>query len=245
MKKCTRLFAVLGLCLTLAVSLVSCSDGNGYSLDKFWVSTATVTELGNDAFYFTLDNGTTLWVAASATNYKPKSKRVVINYTILSDQIADYDHSIRLNGYLADILIKDVIYISPDDTAKQDSIGNDPIKIISILEGGGYLNIKFKYNIGGGHPHLLNLVSSSPDLSVNDDLVKLELRHNQNNDSEYRPAEGYINFNIAPYRVSGRDRVNFEISVKDFSGETKVYAIEYIYSKAERNEPSAFKLNAD
>lgn len=228
MEKHVKLFLVFMLGLVFTFGVTSCSDDDGYSLGKFWVNWATVNEVEGNR-YFILDDSTTLFVAASSTGYQPKNKRVIINYTILSDKYGNYDHAIKLNGYYADVLTKNVLYIDPADQVKQDSIGNDPIKLYSVWEGGGYLNFHFGYNTGNQDAHMINLISSNPDLSVADDIVNLDFRHNRKNDPENYWVEGYASFDLAPYRKSGRESVKFNIKVQVSNTETKTYEVEYKY----------------
>ena len=182
-------FKYLALIFVFTLGLVSCDDNDGYSLDKQWLSMATVNDLGGDAgsYYLTLDDGTKLHIAAPLNPYKPKTKRVWANYTLLGELDGDYDYAVKLNG-IQSILTKDPIYIDPDDQEKQDSIGSDPVKVISMKEGGGYLNVKFGYNAGGDKSHFISLVSAEPDLGTGQDVIKLEFRHNQNGDPERYPA---------------------------------------------------------
>ncbi|MDU1890022.1 MAG: NigD-like protein [Dysgonomonas sp.] len=236
MKRYLKLSSVIVLCSIFILSFTSCSDDDDYSLDKYWESIVTVNKIGDNTYDFTLDNGEKLWVAAPAgLSLKPDYKRAIINYTILSDETGEYAHWIRLNAFY-DVLTKKPIYIAEDDEAKQDSIGNDPVKIHSIWEGGGYLNIHFGYNAGGRNAHMLNLISADPELSAGDEVVKLEFRHNQKNDPQDYSRRGYVSFDLEPYRIEGRDKVIFEISVKEFSGETKVYTIEYKYELEDQQE---------
>jgi hypothetical protein len=228
MKNYMKLFLISVLSLTLATGFTSCLNDDGYSLGNQWVDIVSVQKTDDDTYFFTKDDGKTLWVAAPADiNWKPESGRAIINYTILSDAKDGYDHYIRLNQY-SDILTKKIVYIAPDDRVKQDSIGYDPIKVYSIWEGGGYLNFNFGYDTGEKNAHMVNLVSAKPDLSVSDDVVKLEFRHNVNGDTPpMYSVKGYVCFDLKPYKIAGRDTVTFEISWKDFGGETKTLRVEY------------------
>lgn len=234
MKKYTRLFSISILCgILITMGFTSCLDDDDYSLDKYWVSMATVNKVSEGVYDFTLDDGSRLWIAAPVgLNLKPKYDRAIIDYTILSDKQGDYDHYIRLNSFYS-ILTKKPVYIPEDNEEKQDSIGFDPIKIHSIWTGGGYLNISFEYKAGGSNSHMLNLVSSAPDLSVGDDFVKLEFRHNNNGSPANYPVDGYVCFDLSPYMTEGRDKVIFEVSAKNYDGETKIYKVEYNYDDSE------------
>lgn len=234
MKKCIKLFSALILCSFLLFGFTSCLDDDDYTLDKYWRAIATLNKVGDNTYDFTLDDGTKLWVAAPVgLNLNPQYKRALINYTLLTGKQNEYDHFIRLNG-LRSILTKNPIYIPQDNVAKQDSIGNDQVKVTSIWASGGYLNISFEYMASGEQAHMLNLVSDKEDLSVNDDVAKLEFRHNRNDDPANYPAVGYVCFDLAAYLIDGRESVTFEISTKSYSEEIKTYKVEYKYG-----EPSA------
>lgn len=234
MKEHGTKFSIFILFTVLSLGFTSCDD-DGYSLDKYWRSTATVNKIEDNIYDFTLDNGKKLWVAAPVgINLNPKYERAIIDYTILSDAQNGYDHYIKLNRFY-DVLTKEPVYIDPNDQRKQDSIGHDPIKVHSIWEGGGHLNIYFGFNTGGVNGHLINLVSAESDLSVNNEIVKLEFRHNQKDDPEHYPSNGYISFDLLPYKVEGRDKVTFELTWKDYNGETKIYQIEYKYDKPDQS----------
>lgn len=224
-----KVLKYLPIVFALTLGLISCNDDEGYSLDKFWISMATVNDLDEEGngYYLTLDDGTNLHIAAPLNPYKPKTKRIFANYTILGELTGDYQYAIRLNG-VQSILTKDIIFVEPEDELAQDSIANDPIKVISMKEGGGYLNIKFAYNAGGVYAHMVNLVSDQEDLGVGSDVVKLQFRHNQKNDPERYPAEGWVCFDLAPYKEGATgNEVTFEISSVDFGGSTVTKTIKY------------------
>lgn len=224
-----KVLKYLTFVLTITLGLASCSDDEGYSLDKYWVSIATVNDLGGEGngYYLTLDDGTNLQIAAPLNPYKPKTKRVFADYTILGELTGDYQYAIRLNK-VQSILTKDVIFADPANEQVQDSIANDPIKVISMKEGGGFLNIKFAYNGGGVYAHMVNLVSEQEDLGVNSDVVKLQFRHNQKNDPERYPIEGWVCFDLAPYKEAATgNEVTLEISSVDLEGSTITKTIKY------------------
>lgn len=234
-------FLMMSMSALLVLGFTSCGDDEGYSLDKYWRSIATINKIGDNTYDFTLDSGEKLWVAAPVgLNIDPRNKRAIINYTILSDAQNGYDHYIKLNG-LSEVLTKDIIYIAPDDKIKQDSIGHSPVKVFSVWEGGGYLNISFGFNVGGVESHMINLVSAEPDFLKDEDVVKLEFRHNQKNDTEHYPSKSYVSFDLSPYKVEGREGVTIELIWKDFNGETKTYKIEYKYNKPSGAEAKTYE----
>lgn len=223
-----KIFTLLIVCSLIVLGTSSCSNNDGYSLDKYWVSWASID--ANNENVLILDNGTTLFITASTTNYRPKNPRVIANYTVLSDNYNGYDHAIRLNGYEADVLTKEVKYVAPDNTEEQNNLGKDPIQIRKIWMGGGYLNINFRYLTGEREQHLINLVSAS-SLTTEADPILLEFRHNSNGDPAKYYREGVVSFDIAKLQQSGKDFVNLRVSSKEFDGATKSYDIKYEYLK--------------
>ncbi|MGL5561604.1 MAG: hypothetical protein ACRDCN_03135, partial [Tannerellaceae bacterium] len=85
----------------------ACNDDDGYSLDKFVIDIATVNPLPQGNYDLTLDDGQRLWVAATGIpGYRPiHTTRAMVNFTLLSDTIGDYDHYVKVN-YLEPILTK-------------------------------------------------------------------------------------------------------------------------------------------
>ena len=163
--------------------VTSCSDDDGYSLDKFWVSIATVDNQAGDPYFFLkLDNGKLMWTAATnLPYYRPADgQRIVADYTILSDKPegSGYDHDVKLNNVLHKILTKDVASITAENS---DSLGYDPIQINDIWVGGDHLNVEFVF-AGLSKVHYINLGQDEAD-SYNDGKVHLKFRHNANSDS--------------------------------------------------------------
>ncbi|GAB6011606.1 NigD-like protein [Viscerimonas tarda] len=214
--------------------LSSCSDDESYSLGNQWESLATVHPIDGHAYYLTLDDGTKLGVAAAAVNYTPReNQRVYVNYTLLSDATDSYDHYIKVNG-ISEILTKGVINLT---TVNQDSIGNDPIKIHSLWIGDDYLNIYFEYNSGDQKVHYVNLVNNTIPDPIYDGKIRLEFRHNANEDPAWFARDGFVAFDLRPYRYMNepamgkpRDSVDFIIGVQDFKDEYKYYGITYKFN---------------
>lgn len=230
--KITKKALVILLGLFTIFTFNSCSDDDGYSLDKFIVNLATVNpiDIEQGTYSLTLDDGTTLWPAASNMVYRPKAdQRVFLNYTLLSGQTEFYDHYIKVN-YIQDILTKKVVDLTPSN---EKEIGNDPIKILRLWEGDNYLNIHFGYNVGGGQvKHAINLVKNKLNAqSQAGDKIVLEFRHNANGDPEKYGENSYVAFDLKPFQTEGKTSVDFIIKVKDYDGEAKEYAVTYNYGK--------------
>ncbi len=211
----------------------SCTDDDDYSLGKFVISLATVNPIDSQTgtYYLTMDDGTTLWPAASDVFYKPKAdQRVWINFTLLSDSLSGYDHYIKIN-YLQDILTKNIVELTDEN---EEEIGNDPIKILDYWIGDNYLNIHFGYNTGGEKVHTINLVQNTLQSAEEAEAVVLEFRHNKNDDPERYGVKGYAAFDLRPFQAADKGAIDFIIKVKDFDNKEKEYKITYKYDQTEK-----------
>lgn len=208
----------------------SCNNDDGYSLGNYKLDIATVNAIdsASGTFFLKLDNGNTLLPVAFDSYYKPLfNKRVIVNYTLLSDQTGGYDHAIKINA-IQDILTKEVIDLTAEN---EKEIGDDPIKILSIWEGDHFLNIYFGYNTGGEKTHTVNLVRNKLDkiTTIPNGTIALEFRHNSNNDPQKYGTKNYAAFDLKPFQTANQDSIKFIIKVFDFNNETKEYPITYKY----------------
>lgn len=220
----------LFLLLTIIASFSffnSCNDDDGYSLDKFWVARATVHSVSPGVYSFTLDDGTTLWPAAGYVPYNAFSdgQRTYINFTILSDKLDGYDHYIRLNDWY-NILTKDIVILGDEAS---DVYGNDPVKILNMDTGGGYLNVDFGFNYGGGKKHFINLVKNTTIEYPKDGKIYFEFRHNAYNDAAKVGVKSTVSFPLKSLIQEGKESVDLVIRVKTFDG-VKDYPITYKWS---------------
>ncbi len=227
MKTSVFLGIMLG-CIVLSFS--SCSDDDGYSLGKQWISLATVEPLGEHSYYLTRDDGSTLGiVATNFPYYRPKEdQRVLVNYTLLSDSASGYTHLAKVNG-IRNILTKNIFEMTSQN---EDSIGHDPVKIHKLWIGDHYMNFYFGYNTSTPTTHYINLVYDTTQEPAADEKVHLEFRHNAKGDGSKYGVDGFAAFDLKPYWTEGKDSVQFVIDVKDFDGD-KTYNITYRFNKSE------------
>lgn len=234
--KIVRFFTAFLLVSLFTLSFVACEDDEGYSLGNFVISLATVNPVdeASNTYYLTMDNGTTLWPAASNIYYQPKkNQRVLVDFTLLSDSLQGYDHFVKINR-MQEILTKQVI----DLTAENESeIGNDPVKILEYWIGDHYLNIHFGYNSGGEKIHTISLVENklNDNNNNNDNTVVLEFRHNKNGDLERYGVKSFAAFDLRKYQTEGQNSIDFLIKVRDFNNENKEYRVTYRYGNTQEN----------
>lgn len=221
-----RFFLAIGISLIGVILILSSCDDSAHSLGEFRINIATAVPSGENGYSLLLDNGTRIWPAATAVPYQPsQNQRVFLNYTILSGALDGYDHYIKVND-IWNILTKDVIELNDQN---EESIGNDPIKTNAVWVGGDYLNISFMFNYGGVQPHAINLVQNKLNGSSSANFAELEFRHNSYDSQQSKLYEGFVCFDLRPFRVENADSVKLFIKVKELTGET-TYDVTYRYN---------------
>lgn len=220
-----KLLIISVLFSTLLLFNISCDD-NSRSLGNFGIDIATVIPENGGSYSLLLDNGKKLWPAATAVEYTPTNKeRVLLNYTILSEERDGFDHYIKVND-LWKLLTKDVVELN---THNEESIGNDPIKTNAIWVGGDYLNVSFHFNYGGERPHFINLIENKASTEITNDVMEVELRHNSFDSQAKRLYEGFVCFDLKPLRQNDVDSVKLSVKVKEWNEQTESKTKEVIY----------------
>lgn len=223
---------ILALAAIATLFFTSCSDDDGYSLDKFWISVVTIENPSSDSyFFFDTDDGERMWtIATNLPYYRPKDgQRVVADYTILSDRPegSGYDHDAKLNNVLYEILTKDIVDITSENT---ETLGNDPIQIEDIWIGGDHLNVEFVYG-GLNKLHYINLGRDISG-SYNDGKIHLEFRHNANGDSPSYRMWGMASFRLKPLQQNASGSVTLVIHTKEYNQpEEKTYELVYQFDR--------------
>lgn len=214
---------MLGLGLVISTFVFySCLDDDGYSLDKAWYSIATVRPLeDSNSYWFTLDNGTSLWpVATNIPWYKPEKKqRVLIVYSLLSDDFQGYDNAVKILD-LRSILTKPVAENLGEEN--DEIYGTDPVDISEMWIGDGYLNIVFEFNYGDNAVHYINLIETHGEKNM---PYVFEFRHHAYNDEPRYRRKGIVCFDLFAEATRGEE-VEFLISANTFEG-NKQYIIRY------------------
>lgn len=229
--KTKKILIYASLLIIILNSSFACSDSDGYSLDDFRISIATVVSEGDMTYSLLLDNGDKLWPAATDVYYRPKmNQRVFVNYTLVSGAMQGYDHYIKVND-IWDILTKPVIELTE---ANADSIGNDSVRVNDLWISNDYLNTAFSFNYNGVKPHAINMVQNRMKTEGDAVVLELELRHNSYNSKGNTLFNGFACFDLSPFRVEGEDSIPIKVIVKDFDGE-KEYELIYKYVELNKN----------
>lgn len=216
------------LSFAVLIFAVSCSDDDD-QYNNTWISLTTVDSLSTSSYTFVKDDGKVLTPIENGSTYRPKNKqRVFVRYTVLDE--TSKTANVKVYG-VETILTKKTIFLTP---ATADSIGHDPVKIFDMWPARGFMNISFGYNYGGQKRHMINLVENVVQPRVVGDTVYLEFRHNAFKDPQQQAVRGFACFDISPYKIEGKDKTHFVVTVNEFNNGTpkeKVYQITYDYSK--------------
>lgn len=231
-----RKLFIFNLAIVVILLINNGCDDNSRSLGNFGIDIATIILEGENTYSLKLDDGKRLWPAATAVYFTPSDNhRVLLNYTILSEQKDIFDHYIKVND-IWEILTKNVIELNPQN---KDSIGNDPLKTNAIWVAGDYLNVSFMFNYGGIKPHAINLVENTLNPDKKQDVIELELRHNSFDSQSDVLYEGFVCFDLRTLRASENDSVKLSVKVKEWADKTNSNTKETIYDVVYRyNQPA-------
>jgi hypothetical protein len=205
-------------------------DDDDYSLDNAWVGFGLIhQESGSQSFTIEMDDGEVLYPVSNSGywNEVTDNERVLTNFTIVGNK-ENPDHNeyyyVRINS-LKKILYKGILDITPEI---EDSIGNDPIKVEDKWIKKNMLNFELKYR-GGEKTHYINLVKQPGNVSDASGPVLLELRHNNNGDSEQLTLSAIVTFDLDSLKIEGQNSTKFKITAKGFDGDDFEYTGEYKY----------------
>lgn len=225
MKTFKLFLMIIGLGLSSVLFNSCLSDDDGYSLGDFWIDLVTVVPIDDTTYYLRMDDGTTLWPAATnVPYYNPKEQqRAMVNFTILGDSTTTkdgYNYWIKVNR-VDTVLTK---AIAENIGEENDAVyGKDPVEIKGIWAGDNYLNVYFKAYFGGKKKHFVNLIPST------DEDAMFEFRHNAYDD----PNPGYTQGGLVAFDLSSLSAENSDsenniitVKVKTFEGD-KIYEIKY------------------
>lgn len=222
------------LIVTILPILYSCKEDDTPT-DSLVIS--TINNLpDNDGFYFTLDNGKTMFpseIKADNKTYESGQRAFVI-FNQLDQPINGYDYNVQVKQIL-EILTKDIITMGEGENT-EEYIGNDPINItyMWITQDKKYLTIEYQfYGTGNSNrKHFLNLAINpvKPDLQDNeqtDEYINLEFRHNDEGDFAERLEEGYVSFKLDNIKEMMTGKKGVRIHTNTIYEQAKSYEVDF------------------
>jgi hypothetical protein len=83
------------------------------------------------------------------------------------------------------------------------------------------MNVEFKY-LGGFETHLINLAYIAT--SEQEDTLRLEFRHNANNETSNYNLNNIASFNLSSLKIEGQRSINDELNSTNLNGtENKIH----------------------
>ena len=197
MKKLNLFLLAMITMVSLSIMMHSCDDFDGYSTGNFQIRMATVRVISGNAYYLEIDNGKTLFPAATQIpGYKPvDGKRVVADFTLLYDDYEGYNYGVRVN-WLTNVLTKQVEDLTAEN---EEEFGNDPVRIYDMWIGGNYLNVEFGLFLPVSKAHRVSLVMNTLVEQPEDDYIHLEYRYNDQDDVSPYERLSLVSFHLGDY----------------------------------------------
>lgn len=228
--------SILAVSIIAVAAFYSCSRDSDQGMNDIYNDFGEITYVGSNGYFeITRDDKSLLRVLEYAgANTVKLSERVYFKYYILSQDEYSYQ---TVDSYNVKVLIFNNITANPivqesflADNApyRNDSIGNDPIRICEVANSGNYVNIKFEYfrRAGSNKVHMINLVWD--DTRNPTDSVYLQIRHNAMGEVEGVGIPIVIDTGLASFKLSdlvpeGRSgidiKLRFNLDRKDGVGE--------------------------
>lgn len=122
--------------------------------------------------------------------YLVTGKRILLRY-IPGEQISQTELSAKIQS-ITFIPEGNITFVSQKE--QTESFGNDPLYIISLWPGGGYLNLRYKIE-QNNDKHLFALLYIQEN-QISPDTIFLELRHKADSDNPGYLSKGYAAFSL-------------------------------------------------
>lgn len=248
MKHVLKLTAFFG---ALILGFSSCDWDDGYTLDKYYISWATVDGSAS-SFNLVLDDGTILYISANNViipgDTDLNGKRVVANYTLLDEVKGENDtknYYIRLNA-MEEVLSKKAVYSSQ---VNDEEIGNDPINVGDVWFSGKYMNFTFFFYANDPTiKHFINLVVDEDNPKADADNIYVTFRHNAYDDKAINQAFGRVSFDIESFIPEGKESIMVHLSYTNYRGEVRTDSGMFKRGKVEaapQTNPTTYSNNIE
>ena len=239
MKKLKFITLTLAIIITLPM-LQSCLDDNDHQSRSLVISTINQISEDSKEFYFTLDNGKTMFPSNSQAWGGEKfenGQRAFVIFNELEQPVNGYDYNIQVRD-ITKVLTKEIVTMD-DEENTEEKIGDDKINAtyMWISKDKKYLTIEFQYY--GTHSedkkHFLNLVINNKEAdsaaenedNTDDEYINLEVRHNSERDSPDHLGEGYVSFKLDKIEEQIEGKKGLNIRVRTLYDGIKNYKVQF------------------
>ena len=215
MKKFKFIAFIIAVMTTMPI-LQSCLDDDDSSSDSLVISTINLISPDSKDFYFTLDDGKTMFPSNGNGWISDKNKdgqRAFVIFKELEEPVKGYDYNIQVRE-IKEILTKEIVTMGEGENT-EEKIGDDKINstYMWITQDKKYLTIEFQYY--GTHSedkkHFLNLVINNKDADPAADDVNAE----------------YISFKLDKIQDQMKGKKGLRIRVKTLYNGEKFYEVKF------------------
>ena len=219
MKKFKFIAFFIAVMTTMPI-LQSCLDDDSSS-DSLVIGTINLISPDSKDFYFTLDDGKTMFPSNGNGWISDKNKdgqRAFVIFKELEEPVKGYDYNIQVRE-IKEILTKEIVTMGEGENT-EERIGDDKINstYMWITQDKKYLTIEFQYY--GTHSedkkHFLNLVINNKDAEPAAD-----------GDTADRLGEGYISFKLDKIQDQMKGKKGLRIRVKTLYNGEKFYEVKF------------------
>ena len=236
MKKFKFIAFIIAVMTTMPI-LQSCLDDDDSSSDSLVISTINLISPDSKDFYFTLDDGKTMFPSNGNGWISDKNKdgqRAFVIFKELEEPVKGYDYNIQVRE-IKEILTKEIVTMGEGENT-EEKIGDDKINstYMWITKDKKYLTIEFQYygTQSEDKNHVLNLVINNKEAEpaaadANDEYIDLEFRHNDEGDTADRLGEGYISFKLDKIQDQMKGKKGLRIRVKTLYNGEKFYEVKF------------------
>lgn len=224
------------LCMTATSCMNKDADMSYDSPAGFYPSyqnIVTTHVIDGGGYYFTLDNGTSLFVRRCDTPFDAQGndgKRAIIYYDFLSSTTEGFDRDIVV--YTAEpILTKQVEKAATAEEAA--AFGIDAISIDRAWISGSWLNISYTLPSVTTSRHRISLVdNAAAEHDVPEGYIYLEFRHDTHPTADFTTigstySWSYVCYALGEYHPTAQGKSGLYLRYEDISEGTQFLKVEY------------------
>lgn len=175
----------------IIITFIACNnDDNKYDYGNFRMDFVTVLS-SESGIRFLRDDGITLFSATNNANseYLSAGNRIILRY-IPKEKISPTEQFADIQS-ISVVPKGDIVFTTKEQA---ESFGNDPLYIISLWPGGGYLNLRYKIEENNAHHQLV--LFCIPENQISQDTLYLKLQHKAYSDNPGFLSKGYAAFSL-------------------------------------------------
>ena len=208
-------------CLWLAGFFSACQKEALFDYESFRLDMVTCFTDNQDNVYLQSDDGTRLFPEEPVPAGKYQNgQRVMLNYVIREPiEASPKSYLIKIRS-VKPVLYAEITVLSPKDA---EAIGNDPLYLGSVWYGGECINLRYKIEFNR-NPHRLALIYI-PEEQLPDDTLRLQLKHDRNNDPDGFLVSGYASFRL-PETLAEQHRSTARIQMNGSNTKTDFFTID-------------------